>query len=1060
MIPIVQISDIPDLNENNIKYSSFQDNLKIMKWIFSTTQNITYLFDKCKVNDTFPFIYCKIGGNKEYTKILNGKSVSSHLIEDISEFNIKNDNVDKKTERHTDYLITWYYNGSQYQKIFITPKFIEFHQLINIKLKLKTIILDLLEYANVEEYIDEEHILKTKGLFYVWNIPNFNQNIFFDFIMNNDIGRKFLIIRENLTLKKSRKKNIKLTYTFPSENGNLSSNLSIMVKVLEKGQDIFKTRHWIDIGLGNVYLSINMSSSKQENIDITPKLLEKIIKVFGNLMSSYADEAKNIQKAYLKAGISDDAVEFFKRKTVGIKKRITLKDKVPEMFVNHYTRQCQKHQNKKLKEIQVYETLEEAKAIVEEKGLQYMAYPADDEYLEYVKEHIGDEDEDLNPIPIDNKTYYFVCDNEVHTIPGLMVNNKLVNKDKFPYLPCCYAQSKEQLSKGTGLWNYLHGVNPNESVSHAVSDVKIKGKIQLKPNVRGPISIQLEDTFKIIKSDYKFMRIGIDGSRYESFIGCLNRALSIEIDIDDMIADEKSVNIGQLKQCNYDMSIQQIIEMLQDKTSYLDPRRVVPFFESFYNINIIMFEDVMRSDGFFETTIVQPRHKNGYLSWEHKRKHTVLIYLSTGSQHIQEERCELIIAESGEGKLLTVFNRSVYEYLRFLTVNIHNQFSLFTPYSFFVLPEFINGVKFQTLDSYGKVCRLQIDDFTIDTQPLPPIPNVRIKKMSIKLIKDAEQLKELLKDSEYLIRNNKIIVKKSEINFVLYWNHDATVVDIKTYSAEKHSANILKDLFIYNFSKYLDKYYNKLTKKERKKFILSDLSQDFFKTFIDSINIVENDEEFENISSFLLNYPPKFNKQYKNLKYPNKSCKERLYYYLNLLIKYNPKYLIDYKDNIYLDHYYTSLYDFTQSDKYLLTSSLDSVEFINKQYTTSDTIVYNFDDPYFIFSKWTLHDTPILTLNLYSTESAIKLSTFWKKHRYIPDRDDEGKFTYPEEFDTEYTLSSEQKFTILNLDDTTDLEKVVEVKPNAKAHQLLIAMKTFKNIEDETDEIYYCPILS
>lgn len=1060
MIPIVQISDIPKKNKNDIKTSEFVDNLKLIRWYFNVDQNISFIFDKVKTNEIFPFTYCKFSTDTEYTKVHNNCKQLNTLIDNIQMFNIKNDNVEKHNEKFTNYIIGWYFNGIEYQRIFITEKFIEFQQTVKLNIKLKNIILDYLENTNIAEYIDDETIMKTKGSFYLWNIPNFNRNLFLDFIMNDNIARKFLTVRENISLQKSKKKNIKLTYIYPSEFGNLQLNLSIMIYILEKGQPIFKTQNWADIGLGNIYLSINMSTGKNDvfqEYNITSSLLNEITFTFAKILSVYSDNAESVQE-YYKKFIDKESIDFFVKKTTGIKKRITLKDKVPEMFVNNYTRQCQKHQNGFLREIQVYDTKDEAEEAIGNKNLQYLAYPADEEYMDYVKTFIG-ETEILTPIPIDHKPFYFVCDNQQHTIPGLIVNNKLSNKNKFPYLPCCYAKSKPQLQKGTGLWNYLHGVNPNESITYTASDITIKGKIQLKPNVKGPLSLQIQDVFKIVKPDYNFMRIGVDGSRYDSFLSCLNKAIGIELDIVDMLNSEKSINIGLLKQTNYDMSIEEIVKMLENRTQYLDPRRVVPFFENFLNINIILFGDVKINDT-YETTIIQPKNIHGYYDWEHSRKDTILIYLSTGSHYIQEERCELIIAEKN-GKPITVFNRSIYEYLRYLTSNIYNQFSLFTPYYIFSLPSFFNGIKYQSIDAYGKVYRVQIDDYTLDTQPLPPIPNVKHKKLNIKPITSDQDLLELLDNSKYIIRDNKIIINKDQINIVVYIHENPSIINIQKYISEKHCANILKDIYVYIFSYYLNEYINTLSKKERKSFKLSqDIDKDFVSKFTNEISIIDNDTEFDDMTSFLLNHPPTFLKirNYSVFKYPNKSCKTRLMYYLNLLIKHNPSYVLNYKHQIYLDHYYTCIYDFKQNPDYYITSSLDSLQYINKKYEMKDNLDKDATEPYFIFAPWTTRETPVLTINMLSVENALKLSTFWHTYRYIPEINDEGKFVYPEKYEIDYVKFNESKYTILDLDDVSSLEKIVIENKNAIVNKHIIAKKKMTN-SDDIEKTYHCPLL-
>lgn len=1058
MIPIVQISDIPKSNSHDIKTSPFIDTLKSVRWYFDAEQNVSYIFDHVKVTDTFPFTYCNLSNDKEYTKVLNNFTQIHSLIDNIQIFNAKNDNVEKLNEKYVNYIIGWFFNGVDFQRILITEKFIEFQQTVPLNLNIKDIILDYVELAKIDDYINDERIMKTKGTFYLWNIPKFNKNLFLDFIMNNDVARKFMIIRENGAIKKEKKENIKLSFIYPSKHGQILINMSFIINVLEKGQPIFKTRNWIDIGIGNTYLSINMSTHKNnialEELNITSSVINKILSTFAKVINIYGDTVDDIYDAY-KIFVNKEDLSFISTKKV-TKTNITLKNKAPEMFVVGYPRVCQKHQNGYLREIKVYDTKEEALDAIGDKELTYMAYPADEEYLEYVKNIIGDH-EILTPIPINHRPYYFVCDNEKHTVPAL-TENKLANKQLFPYLPCCFAASKNELKPGAALWKYLHGIHPSDQSTTTMGNVTIKGKIQLKPNVKGPLSLQIQDVFKIIKPNYKFMRIGVKGSNNSSFLSCLNKAIGINIDMDDVLSnDEHLINVGLLKQNNYDMNIQDICNMLLDDTIYMNPRRVVTFFEYILNINIVLFGDVKVNDT-YETTIIQPRNKFGHYEWEHNRKETVLIYLSTGSNHIQEERCELIIAEN-ESKTITVFNRSIYDYLRYISSNVYNQYSLFTPYQFFALPAFFSKIKYQSIDTYGKVYRIQIDDYTIDTQPLPPIPNVKQKKLNVKLITDDNTLLELLNEAEYIIRENKIIINKNNINFVVYWNQSPSIINIQKYVGEKHCANVLKDIFVYLFSNYLNEYISALPKSERKKYKITEhVDRDFIMKFSETIDIVNEDDE-DNTTSYLVKHPPKFfkYKNYSNFQYPNKSCKIRLIYYLSLLIKHNPFYVLDYKNKIYLDHYYTCIYDFTQNPNYYITSSLDSLKYINNNYEIKDTIDRKIDKPYFIFASWTTRKTPVLTMNMLSLKNAIKLSTFWHDYRYIPQINEDGKFVYPEEFNIEYIKSNESKYTLLNLDDTSDLQEIIEQNSDAKVNKHIIATKSYKI--DENEESLFCPLL-
>lgn len=1037
MIPIVQISDIPKKNLQNIQYSNLVDNKKIIRWYFSTVQNLLYLFDKSNVNKDYPFVYCKVGSDKEYTKCLTD-NIQYELVDDVKKFDIKNSELE-------EYIITYYRYKNDTQRIIITPQYIEFQQSIKlIGIELKTILLNFIQ--ELEEFIDEDQLIKTKGVFYIWNLQNYNKNLFLDFITNNELARKFLIVKEVLSLQKERKTNINISYTYPSKYGNLPLSLSIVTHALEsgKGQKIFRSipvEQWQSIGFGKTYLSVNLSIKNLDTFELTSELTNDIIVTFAKLIGLYVEDAENIQNEYKK--FTSDDIKFIVDKKVT--KKVTLSSQFPSIFVTGYSRKCQVKQNGHPRQPKVFSTLEELRESIPNEDVSYMAFPADDQYIEYVKEKL--DDDDVNPLPIDHPPIYVACDNEYHSNVGLQVNLDLSNKDTIPYLPCCFA--KDQYRKGEHLWNYLHDIDPNDVTKLTASTDIVKRNIQLKPNVKGLINVDLSDTLKIIKPNYKFYRMGVKSSKNESFIGCLSTALNIDINIEDII--ENGILLTSIKQCNYDMTFEEIIGMLQNNAVYLDPRRLLPLFEFILKINIILIGEEWNSNTEqYETTIVQPRNKQHYLKWKNNYEYTILVYLSTGSSHKSSEQCELIIAQHNE-KQMTVFKRDMYEYFEYLTSKIYNQFSLFTPYYLFDLPDFISRIKYQSIDSYGKVYRIQVDDFTLDTQPLPPFPEIKIKKLKIHIIQSKDQLLSLIKDTDYYIRDNKIIFNRGNINYVVYWKENTQIVDLDNYVNEQRCANILKDIFIYLFSKYLYNIQKNLSEKQLKKFDINSVN---IKEFTDSLTIANNDEEFESGTQFLLQHPPTFlrSKEYSKLFIiPNAECKNRLVYYLQLLLKYNPTYVVNYKDNIYLDHYYNTIYDFTKNPDYFITSSLDTINVLRNQYNVSETILPNISTPYFILSEWTSFEHPVLTYNLYSVENALKLSTFWKRHHYIPEVDYDGTFIYPEEFENDYMKSNEEEYTLLDFNNPT---KSINSDGNNEYIRSNIIVK-FTN--DDTK--LYCPLL-
>ncbi len=183
-----------------------------------------------------------------------------------------------------------------------------------------------------------------------------------------------------------------------------------------------------------------------------------------------------------------------------------------------------------------------------------------------------------------------------------------------------------------------------------------------------------------------------------------------------------------------------------------------------------------------------------------------------------------------------------------------------------------------------------------------------------------------------------------------------------------------------------------------------------------------------------------------------------------MLVKYNPEYVKNYKDNTFLDHYYENIYDFRKSDDtYYMTTSLEAVTTVSnsRKYFTTDQIIKNRLEPYFILSPWTTRETPVMCINMTDISSAIKLSVFWHTFQYIPEIDDDGAYLYSEEFDEEYEIPS---YTLINFDKSNPYsykkaagEKVDSDDDEEKIAKHLIAVKKFSDSEESTK--YYCPLL-
>lgn len=1026
-----------------ISHTPINESFKCFKWVFSTTQNILYLFDNCIVDEHCVFVYCRLG-TKEYIKSYAELSNVDTYVDHIQNYNSK---IDENNE-HDEYMIAYITYDKSIQRIIITSEYVECEQLTSIR---TSEYLVKLYFPPLTEQITKvvPQISKTRGIFYAYNIDNFNKDIFKMFIMTHPLAQKYLMVRENVTLKKLRKTNTRILFSYVDRTAQpkvYEITLSMMYLTLEEGQTVFKTRYWRDIGKNNPYLLI--ATTIQQSM--TTEVMTNMLSTFARLLRVYTATSVQYNNFITRIDPKLNA-KFAKVKTTKkvkpiVEKAVKLKYKVPEMIKEGYSKACQRKQKGMVKEITTYDTAEETLEHTQhlDQKVKYLAYPADQQYLDYLIEEKGLDD--LEPVPIDGPTRYFACEHEGYTHAGLILN-PTDNNDVYPYLPCCFKEDQliPTAKAKSRLWNYLHGISSDDKQTTTTTAV-ITGKIQLSPDSIGPVPVQLEDLFKIKMSTHTFNRFGIGGPRSTLILSCLQKALGLEqLNMIDILKTDDNNNIGVLTQSNWEMDVQEMIDTFSNQDNYLDPRRIVPFLQAFFKVNIILFGDVELAKNTYETTIILPRNKYGYLTWDTHYDKTVLIYLSTGSKHINPERCELIVAtDNNTNDVVTVFDEYMCEYLMLTSYKIYKQYSLFTPYSVFSLPVFLklkNGqhrITEQSLDAYGKIKRILVTDdngdtFTLDTQPLPPIPDVITKHLDITPLTNPAFLTYIIKNSTYVVKEetNSIIFKIDNISYVVYYNLPPLMSNIELFIKESHCANVMKDVFVYMFSQYVQSESIDVSQLER-----------YAKTFADTIMISDS---YTKAMELLNNHPPVF-QQDETLLYPNLKCKERLLYYLNMLLAFNPSYVLEMYTKEHLDHYYTNIYDFKINTSYNLCSSLNTVNLFYNQITVSNKILYEKDTPYFLNNKLTFHDTPVLTINFNLLDDAVKLSYFWKKYRFIPIID--GSFAYPGYFE----YNDYKNYCVINFDSPPE-DLLKQFEGMKEPDVFVVSQKVL-------DTQYFCPLLS
>lgn len=304
----------------------------------------------------------------------------------------------------------------------------------------------------------------------------------------------------------------------------------------------------------------------------------------------YYDSTKLKRKSKVSKNIN-------KNKSIRKEKKIdTLRNKLPELFVYNYSRECH-----------ILPIMIESKQDVQkyiEMGRAVIKYPLKGKY----------------------KRWYTSPSNDYYV--GLKPN-RLPNKDLFEYIVVCYTSNHmNRISKET--YNYYIGRNYIKlKNSRDINTLKI-----LEDGRKGPISSLLETELNI--KGYK--RLGTGGS----FINCVEYALGIKrsnfMKILNIKKEKGILNV--VKQELWNMSDEDIYNNVKDYLYSIDGTIYYRLFEEIYKCNIIIIE--IENNGKYKMSI--PPYKRYYIwgpcKWD---KYIVIVKNTRKLYHNAEIFYELII---------------------------------------------------------------------------------------------------------------------------------------------------------------------------------------------------------------------------------------------------------------------------------------------------------------------------------------------------------------------------------------------------------------------------------
>lgn len=567
----------------------------------------------------------------------------------------------------------------------------------------------------------------------------------------------------------------------------------------------------------------------------------------------------------------------------------------------------------------------------------------------------------------DQKEYY--CDFKSHPFPNVR-KNTLINKDKYPYIPCCSIKDSRQI-KGSKYRKYFFDEEKKKGEESSQQSIITSLKI-LKPGNIGKLPDDISLFLEFSDTKASFQRLGVIKNS-SSFLTCILLALGLQQNDlkKERLALATKAYAASCRQEAYDKSSQQLIDIIKDDNQYLDPFLFLHMIELKYKCRIFIFKREGNN-----TRLTPPPYQHFYLENSIPNDHKViLIYEHKGSKLTESEQpqCELIV------KYTKTERAPYYSYTQKETtiINIKKLFNSITKsYQLNQISELIHfplrdtpfiKLVSQRIDSYGKTRQINIkfenQMFSLLCDPLPPLllPEeeknyVNTKSQIKKLLETINVMKIIKKTNQEVI--GKIGNVKVKINLEEKKQLSSTMDDFNT---KKRNAYALSQHFLWLFSKYVN---GKIYKTS-----MVDLIPEFEKN---KIQILPGyNYPLEKISR-LSNKNGYF--QRGKLILSSEEVRKRLVYLLRLKIERHIDEIIDFKDKIDFAEY-QSISDFNKRPGEIILDGYDSfMQWIDHK-NKKPSILYSSIQPerlgFYFFQNKLIASYVTKAKNFFSLEEAL-----------------------------------------------------------------------------------------
>lgn len=526
--------------------------------------------------------------------------------------------------------------------------------------------------------------VKVRGEFKMLGIK-LEENSLLDEILMDLVLAVYLYVEENIK-PYALKKRLDIHYrpvssdvnegTTVTDDAYISNSASVSITVIPKIAVDAEQVQVLDTRTGKVvlmtlpkespYIQINVSQAESREV------LNEFIPIFQLLMRYYIDTNAKIVETYQyflpELATLDRKINETKQKTepttltlFDIAKRRTsthresillrkLREHDPEMFPSDYARVCQ--------------------------GAKQPLIVSDQELQQWKQKPVGPSQAERPSMKFPNSAdgMNFVCPSDTYPYPGIQKNDKLSNRDAYPYIPCCF--KRDQLSVGVNSFYraYVEDRPRNETGS---VDKKITTRKILKPSRRGTLPKSINNLLnRYSDTIIDIVRYGVINSP-SSLLHCVMVAIDDKGYISQPIENRddyvnrvrihmaRSIQPSLMKQEMYDYSEVEIRGIFEDINTFLDPALFYRAIEEFFEVNIYVFDlDAQTGKDIDYGDLEIPRYKTFHAHAKRIHRPTIIIAKTLGSdaEIVDHPQCELIVDYDEENRqVMKMFGEEMTE---------------------------------------------------------------------------------------------------------------------------------------------------------------------------------------------------------------------------------------------------------------------------------------------------------------------------------------------------------------------------------------------------------------